>query len=120
MEQITGRLPGELLAELEAEADEAGVSRSEYIRDVLRTREHTDALRDRIADKEARIDQLEAQLARRSQVQQQIEALPDKLRETQQSYQERRQRLLDEASLAQRLKWKLTGVPVGQGVNGQQ
>lgn len=56
MEQITVRLPGELLAELEAEADEAGVSRSEYIRDVLRTREHTDALRDRIADKEARID----------------------------------------------------------------
>lgn len=114
MEQITVRLPSDLLDGLDEEAEENGVSRSEYIRDVLRTREHTAELRDRIQQKEARIDQLEEQLARRSQLEEKIEGLPDKLRQSQPSYQERRQRLLDEASLATRLKWRVTGVPVDE------
>jgi len=38
MEQITVRIPEEELAELEAEADEHGVSRSEHIRTVLESR----------------------------------------------------------------------------------
>ena len=54
---------------------------------------------------------LEEQLARRSQLEQKVDALPDRVREAD-SYAERRQRLIDEASLAQRLKWRVTGVPV--------
>jgi metal-responsive CopG/Arc/MetJ family transcriptional regulator len=75
MEQITLRLPSELLQELDEEADEAGVSRSEYIRDTLRTRENTDVLRERIHQKEERIDQLEEQLVRRSQVEEKVDTL---------------------------------------------
>jgi DNA repair exonuclease SbcCD ATPase subunit len=113
MEQITLRLPTDLLEELDEEADEAGVSRSEHVRDVLRTRADTNELRDRIEQKEDRIQQLEEQLARRSQLEEKIEALPDRVRDLE-GYQEKRQRMLDEASLATRLRWKVTGVPVDE------
>lgn len=39
MQNVTVRLPLRLLAELEREADQHGVSRSEYIRDTLATRD---------------------------------------------------------------------------------
>jgi metal-responsive CopG/Arc/MetJ family transcriptional regulator len=111
MKQITLRLPTDLLNELDEEAEKADISRSEHVRNVLQTRENTDALRDRIQQKEERIQQLEDQLARRSQLEEKIEDLPDKIR-TIETYQERRQRLLDQASFAQRLLWKVSGVPV--------
>lgn len=94
MEQITLRLPNDLLQELNDDAAEHGVSRSEHIRNVLRTHENTDALRERLEAREARIDQLEQQLRERSRVEEKIEDLPDKIRDVE-SYQERRQRLLD-------------------------
>lgn len=104
MEQITLRLPEELKKELEEEADEHGVSRSEHIRDVLESREDTERLR-------ARIETLEEQLRERSRVEEKIEDLPDKIRGAE-SYTERRQRKLDEAGLFTRVRWKFTGVPV--------
>jgi predicted RNase H-like nuclease (RuvC/YqgF family) len=68
--------------------------------------------------RESRIEDLEEQLAKRSQIESEIEEvaetvddLPAKIRGTE-TYSERRQRKLDQASLSQRLKWKLTGVPV--------
>jgi DNA repair exonuclease SbcCD ATPase subunit len=76
-----------------------------------RRADRVDDLEERLAARETRIETLEAQLAERSQLEAKIEDLPDKLRETE-SYSERRQRLLDEASLAQRAVWKVTGVPV--------
>lgn len=132
MRQITLRLEDDLLEALDEEADSRGVSRSEHVRKALRTRNESDLLRDRVeeletrvADREARVEELEArldareeriadleeQLARRSQLEQKVEDLPDKVRQAS-SYQERRRRLLDEASLAQRIKWRVTGVPV--------
>jgi Arc/MetJ-type ribon-helix-helix transcriptional regulator len=111
MEQITIRLPEDLLDDLETEAEEADVSRSEYIRDALRTREDTERLRERLESREDRIDELERQLAERSQIEDKIENLPDKIRGDL-SYQERRQRKLDEASIPQRVKWLISGVPV--------
>lgn len=110
MEQITLRLPNDLLQELNDDADERGVSPSEHIRNVLRTRASRDALSERLEAREARIDQLEQQLRERSRVEEKIEDLPGKIRNVK-SYQERRQRLLDQASFAERLKWKLTGGP---------
>jgi len=100
-------------------------SRSAAVREILdeyeplRTecedlRDQCDNLRTRLENREDRIDELEGQLARRSQLENKVESLPDKIRDPE-SYQERRQRVLDRASLAQRLNWKVTGVPVDGG-----
>jgi predicted RNase H-like nuclease (RuvC/YqgF family) len=74
-----------------------------------------------LESREDRIEQLEEQLTRRSQIESEIEDvaetvddLPAKIRGVE-TYSERRQRKLDQASLAQRLKWKVTGVPVDDG-----
>jgi predicted RNase H-like nuclease (RuvC/YqgF family) len=71
--------------------------------------------------REDRIEQLEEQLNRRSQIESEIEEvaetvddLPAKIRGTE-TYSEKRQRKLDQATFAQRMKWKLTGVPVEDG-----
>mgnify|MGYP000412063433 CR=1 FL=1 len=110
----------ERLDDRQAEGDVS--SRSAAVRDILdeyeslRTecedlRDECDNLRTRLENREDRIDELEGQLARRSQLEEKVEALPDKIR-GRERYQERRQRMLDEASLGQRIKWKVTGVPV--------
>lgn len=120
MEPLTIRIHADTKEALEDAAADADVSVSEHVRTLLeRGREYdrlqaeADRLEDRLAAKEDRIAELEEQLARRSEIEEKIEALPDKVRGAQ-TYQERRQRLLDEASLAERLKWKVTGVPVNE------
>lgn len=109
--QVAVRIPLREKAELEREADEQGTSRSEYIRSILADRHRIDELENRLDVRQGRIDELESQLARRSQIEDKIEDLPDKLRDGL-SYQERRQKMLDNATIGKRLKWKLTGVPV--------
>jgi len=89
--------------------DEYAELRTEYA--LLET--ECEELHTRCEAREERIEELEDQLRSRSEVEEKIEALPDKIRERG-TYQERRRRLLDEASLAQRVKWKVTGVPVGR------
>ena len=110
-QQVAVRIPLRQKAELEREAAERGVSRSEYIRNILADRHRVDELAERLEIREDRIDELEQQLTERSSIEEKIEDLPDKIR-GEMTYQERRQRLLDQASVGQRLKWKLTGVPV--------
>jgi len=68
-------------------------------------------LHTRYESREDRIEELESQLRKRSNIEDKIEELPDKIRGSK-SYMERRQKKLDSASLSERLKWKLTGVPV--------
>jgi chromosome segregation ATPase len=87
-ESITFRIDGDLLAEIDEEAAEEGVSRSEYIRQILHNRRESDilaeevsTLRDRLEAREDRIRELEKQLARRSELEERIEELPDKLRD---------------------------------------
>jgi small-conductance mechanosensitive channel len=75
MEQVTLRLPVRLKAELEREAGERGVSRSEHVRDVLEKREEVAELRDRLERRERRIDDLEEQLRRRSQMEEKVDTL---------------------------------------------
>ena len=70
-----------------------------------------DDLRRRYEAREDRVETLEEQLAERSQIEQKIEDLPDRLRGATMSYGEKRQRAIDRASLGERVKWKLTGVP---------
>jgi hypothetical protein len=64
-----------LKAELEREAAERGVSRSEYIRDVFDDRHRAGRLEERLEVRESRIDELEEQLARRSQVEEKVDTL---------------------------------------------
>jgi chromosome segregation ATPase len=113
-----GERERELRAEL-ARVEERLSSREAQIEDL--EREHADRveeLQGRIASREDRIEQLEEQLARRSQLEEKVESLPAQIQQRE-SYRERRRRKLDEASLTQRLKWKLTGVPVEQSGGGE-
>jgi len=113
MEPLTIRIHADTKESLESEADEHDVSVSEYVRQLIeRGREYED-IADKLESKENRIAELESQLTRRSQIEEKIENLPDVMRETE-TYHERRQRLIDTATVAQRLKWKLTGVPVDE------
>ena len=111
MEPITIRIHEETKESLEEAADEYDVSVSEHIRNLIEKGREYDELEERLKAREERIDELEDQLRNRSEVEEKIEALPDKIRERG-TYQERRRRLLDRASLGQRLKWKVMGVPV--------
>ena len=81
MDPLTIRIPEETRESLEAEADEHDVSVSEYIRRLIRKGREYDELAARLDAREARIDELEAQLARRSQLEEKVEALPDKIRD---------------------------------------
>ena len=115
MQKITVSLEKRHVYELEArqrlgDAD----SRSAAVRDLFDEYEDLEAeyeeLHTRYEAREDRIEDLEGQLRERSRVEDKIEDLPDKIRGAE-SYQERRQRLLDQASFAERLRWKITGVP---------
>jgi predicted RNase H-like nuclease (RuvC/YqgF family) len=113
MEPLTIRVREKTKESLEEEAAEYDVSVSEYVRELIeKGREHDD-LRERLESREKRIEELETQLTERSRVEEKIEDLPDKIRDVE-SYTERRQRKLDRASFAQRLRWRVTGVPVGE------
>jgi DNA repair exonuclease SbcCD ATPase subunit len=113
MEPLTIRIREDTRESLEEEAAEYDVSVSEYVRQLIEKGREYDDLADRLDSREERIAELEAQLSRRSQIEEKIENLPDKMRDAE-TYQERRQRLLDRASVGQRLKWKITGVPVDE------
>jgi chromosome segregation ATPase len=80
MQNVTIRLREDLLDELDQEADEEGVSRSEYVRDILEDRHRADdlegeveRLRERLESREDRVEDLEEQLARRSQIEEKVE-----------------------------------------------
>ena len=83
-------------------------SRSAAIRTAI---EEYAELQARYSEREDRISDLEGQLRKRSQVEEKIEELPDKIRASAMSYGEKRQRAIDRASFGERLKWKVTGVP---------
>jgi chromosome segregation ATPase len=86
--QTTIRLRDELVDTLDEEADERGISRSEYVREILHERHRADelekemdTLRDRLEGREERVRALEEQLARRSEMEKKIEELPERVRD---------------------------------------
>jgi len=101
--------------------DEYAALRDEYAQLQQEYADVQQQLDDRMQTLEARedrIEELEDQLRQRSNIEDDIEDvaetvddLPAKIRGVE-TYSERRQRKLDRASLTQRLKWKVTGVPV--------
>jgi len=111
MEPLTIRIHEDTKKSLQEEADEYDISVSEYVRRLISDGREYEELQAELESKQERIRQLESQLSRRSQIEEKIENLPDVIRQRE-SYQERRQRLIDNATISQRLKWKVTGVPV--------
>ena len=71
-------------------------------------------LQNRLEAREDRVDALEEQLARRSQIEEKVDVLAKRVEESQLTYAEKRQRMIDRASLAERLRWRVTGVPVDE------
>lgn len=136
MRQITLRLSEDMLESLEGEADEHGVSRSEYIRDTLDSRHEADGLRDeyetRIDDlreehaaevdelrteldrAEARIDDLQNQLAAANQRIDAANDLVEYVRDERTAEQRRR-----EAGALKRFRWWLGGMPQGDEDRGE-
>lgn len=110
MKPLTIRIRKETKETLEDEAGEYDVSVSEYVRRLIEKGREYDDLQDRLDAREDRIKELEDQLRERSRVEEKIEDLPDKIRDRE-TYAERRQRALDSASVTQRLRWLVTGVP---------
>jgi len=113
MQPLTIRIQEDTKESLDKEADEYGVSVSEYVRELIEQGRKYSELEDRLESREERIDELESQLRKRSNIEDKIEDLPDKIRDAN-TYTERRQRKLDQATLGQRLKWRFTGVPVDE------
>ena len=111
------------LDERQAEGDVS--SRSAALREILdeydevhteceELRTECEELRTRLEARETRVDDLEEQLARRSQIEEKVDALAERVEESQLTYAEKRQRMIDRASLAERLRWRVTGVPVDE------
>ena len=96
---VTFKLNPELVDELDDEADEKGVTRSAYLRNIIESRHRADEL-------EARVDELRNQLRNANQ---RIDASNELVREVE------RERTLAErkagAGALTRLKWWATGMP---------
>ena len=106
MEQITIRIPAEELEELEAEADEHGVSRSEHIRDLLASR-HEDA------EREAEIERLRAEVERLQKEKRLILEDREEKQELVRYVEDERsaEQRWRAAGLGTRLKWRVFGMP---------
>lgn len=115
MQTVTVRVEDRTLAELEHEADRRDQSRSERIRDALRSRHDHDRVRreyeQELADLQERVDELEAENGR---LQNRVEKLVDDREERQElvAYAEterERQLAREEAGILTRTKWFLVG-----------
>jgi len=81
MEPLTIRIREETKKSIEGEADEYGVSVSEYIRELIEKGREYEDLQDRLESREARIDELEEQLARRSEIEEKVDVLANRVDE---------------------------------------
>ena len=124
MKKVSVSLKPEHVDRLDERQEKGDVSsRSAALREILDEYDevHTECedlrteceeLRTRLDAREDRIDDLEEQLARRSQIEEKVDVLAQRVEESQLTYAEKRQRMIDHASLAERLRWRVTGVPV--------
>lgn len=113
MTAISLRLDDDLLESLDSEAEQTGVSRSEYIRATLEARHETDVLHEHIEDLQAEIDELETE---RDRLQRQLTATNQRVEEHQElvEYVEEERSLSKRrahAGVLTRAKWWLTGMP---------
>ena len=90
--QTTIRIEEELVDDLDEEAEDVGISRSEHIRQILQERRESEILQDRLdttlerlESRERRIQELEDQLARRSQLESKVEDVALEVRQERES-----------------------------------
>ena len=126
MKKVSVSLKPEHVDRLDERQEEGDVSsRSAALREILdeydevhteceELRTECEELRTRLEAREDRVDDLEEQLARRSQIEEKVDVLAERVEESQLTYAEKRQRMIDRASLAERLRWRVTGVPVDE------
>jgi hypothetical protein len=100
MDQITIRLEEDVLEEVEAEAEEEDETRSEYLRNVIASRNEHDDLQTEVE----RLRREKRQILEQREQNQQLA----KYVEREKSIQERRQEWM-EADLATRMRWRLFG-----------
>jgi metal-responsive CopG/Arc/MetJ family transcriptional regulator len=100
MRAITLRLEESTIESLDAEADEHGQSRSEYVRDVLRARSEYDELKERIRRLEVENERLRREKRQLLEVREENTELV-RYAETERAYRE--------AGLVDRLKWWFRG-----------
>jgi len=82
MEPLTIRIREGTKESIEGEASEYGVSVSEYVRELIRKGREHDELRDRLEAREERIEELEEQLAKRSQIEEKVDMLANRVEES--------------------------------------
>lgn len=109
MAQITLRLDDDLLAELDREADERGVSRSEYVRDTLDSRNRADELEARVEDLRRQLQQANAGERDVDEIVTYVEEERELRRRREQRIQRREERR--DAPAWRRAKWWLFGRP---------
>lgn len=87
-QQTTIRLTENLISDLDEEADELGLNRSEYIREIVRERheadelrEEIDSLREQLTSRENRITELEQQLRERREIEEKVDEVALEVRE---------------------------------------
>lgn len=110
MEQITLRVPADTLESLESEADERGISRSEYIRDILESRnEHAES----VDELQAKVDDLEADLDRVREEKRLILQEREEKAELARYVEDERtaEQRWRQAGLGTRFKWRIFGMP---------
>ena len=121
MKNVTVRLSEDYVETLDEEAADLDMSRAEYIRDLIEKGREAEATQQELEATQAKVAelrrQLQAQNAREDDVSELVEYVEGQRALTR--YQERRQRLLDDANILKRWKWKLTGVPVEEPSSGE-
>jgi metal-responsive CopG/Arc/MetJ family transcriptional regulator len=106
MRQITIRLPEEEIESLDEEAEEADVSRSEYVRDVIRSRKEHEELRNEV-------DELREEVERQKRERRQLLEQRDEHQELVAVVQEEKsiEERWRQADLMTRARWKIFGMP---------
>lgn len=102
MRQITVRLPADLLAEIDAEADDHGRDRSEHIRNVLRSRGDDDDLQTEVERLRTEVERLRSEKRLILEQREEKRELANYV-ESEQTYRQ--------APLWTRLKWFVRGQP---------
>lgn len=129
MEQITVRVPERTLEALEEEATDHDVTRSEHIRSLIDARHDPDAeaerLREEAADLEAECERLRDRVA---ELERDVERVQNEKRLILEDREEKQelvryveserteQQRWRQASLATRVKWRITGMPAADEV----
>lgn len=108
MEQITLRLPLRTLAEVDREAEEAGTSRSEYLRDVVESRNEHGEEAERLREE---VDELRTEVERLRREKRQILSEREEKKELARYVEEERrlERERRSANVVERARWFLFG-----------